>query len=80
MHERVSYARVGFMYEVPQGPLLDPLFFYHMLPPAYIFQTIGLDFHVFADDTQLCVIDTLCDTLPATESNPDCCQFALSTW
>lgn len=52
---------------VLQGPVLDPLFFQHMLPH-------GLDFHVFADDTQLCDMDIICDILPAPESNPDCCQ------
>lgn len=36
-HERVSYARVCFMYGVPQGPILDPLFFHHMLPLGCIF-------------------------------------------
>ena len=58
---------------VPQGSVLDPiLYLLYTAPPAEIIRSHGLDYHFYADDSQLYISFKDCDVDVARLSVENC--------
>jgi len=63
-----SHTEIHFPVSVPQGLVLGPLFFStDNLPIADIIKSHDIEYHLYADDTQLCLSFDLINTSASSD-------------